>query len=285
MRTLSLSPALQGMAWMLLGSLAGTLIDSGVKALSSTYDTPQIVLGRLLCGLPFVLLIAAWRGDLKNLRPKRWRGHALRAVLSSGATFGFFFALGELPLTLLVALSFTAPLLIAVLAWPLLGEALGWRRGLAVALGFAGVWVLVNPGNAPWHPAYLAVAGSVLCWAGLSLSARRMANEPAGAMVLSTMPLSLVLAGSLSVDGWTPLEGWSIALFLGIGAAGATLHFSVIMAYRLAQAATVAPMEYAAVLWATLFGALFFDEVPTGALALGAALIIGAGLIILRARE
>ncbi len=112
-----------------------------------------------------------------------------------------------------------------------------------------------------------------------------MANEPAGAMVLSTMPLSLVLAGSLSVDGWTPLEGWSIALFLGIGAAGATLHFSVIMAYRLAQAATVAPMEYAAVLWATLFGALFFDEVPTGALALGAALIIGAGLIILRARE
>ena len=67
------------------------------------------MLGRLLFGLPFVLLIAGLRGDLKNLKPKRWPGHGLRAVLSCGATFGFFFALGELPLTLLVALSFTAP--------------------------------------------------------------------------------------------------------------------------------------------------------------------------------
>jgi len=284
MKALS-SPTLQGMAWMLLASLAGTLIDTGVKALSSHYDTPQIVLGRLVFGLPFVLLIAGVRGDLKNLKPKRWPGHGLRAVLSCGATFGFFFALGQLPLTLLVALSFTAPLLIAVLAWPLLGEPLGWRRGLAIVVGLAGVWVMINPGNAPWNPAYLAVAGSVLCWAGLSLSARRMAEEPAGAMVLSTMPVSLVLAGTLTVSSWVPLETWSLAIFLGVGAAGATLHFSVIMAYRLAQAATVAPMEYAAVLWASLFGALFFGEVPNGPMIAGAGLIIAAGLIVLRARE
>jgi drug/metabolite transporter (DMT)-like permease len=129
------------------------------------------------------------------------------------------------------------------------------------------------------------VAGSVLCWAGLSLSARRMAEEPAGAMVLSTMPVSLVLAGTLTVSSWVPLETWSLAIFLGVGAAGATLHFSVIMAYRLAQAATVAPVEYAAVLWASLFGALFFGEVPNGPMVAGAGLIIAAGLIVLRARE
>ena len=86
MKALS-SPTLQGMAWMLLASLAGTLIDTGVKALSSHYATPQIVLGRLVFGLPFVLLIAGFRGDLKNLKPKRWPGHGLRAVLSCGATF------------------------------------------------------------------------------------------------------------------------------------------------------------------------------------------------------
>ncbi|NBQ10880.1 MAG: DMT family transporter [Gammaproteobacteria bacterium] len=87
------------------------------------------------------------------------------------------------------------------------------------------------------------------------------------------------------VSSWVPLEPWSLAIFLGVGAAGATLHFSVIMAYRLAQAATVAPVEYAAVLWASLFGALFFGEVPNGPMIAGAGLIITAGLIVLRARE
>jgi len=270
---------------MLTAALMGCGIDAGVKLLQTGFDTPQIVFLRLIFSLPFVLGFALASGGLATLRPRRWRWHAFRACCASGATFGFFYALGELPLVLAITIAFAAPLMIAALSGPMLGERVGAVRWFGILIGFGGVLVAPQPGAVNWHPAMLAVLASTLCWALLALSARRVGHdEPSGAMVLGTMPLSLLIGGTLALPNWaTPSPGdW--LLFALVGFCGASVHYCVLFAYRATRAAVVAPMEYSSLMWAALLGWTFWGEVPVTTTLLGAAIIIGGGMIVLRAR-
>jgi len=268
---------------MILATLVGSIIDVCVKALQGGFDTPQIVLLRLLCSLPFVMLFAGLGGGLGSIRPKRPAWHLLRAFAAAGATFGFFYALGELPLILCVTIGFTAPLLIALLSRPFLGEVVGLRRWLGIIIGLAGILLALQPGTAVWHPAMLAVLASTLCWAVLALSARRIGgDEPTGAMVVFTIPVSLIVALVMTLDDWVAPSADQWALFALAGFCGASVHYCVVYAYRATRAAVVAPMEYTALLWAALLGFLFWGEVPTGWTLVGAAVIILGGLIVLR---
>jgi drug/metabolite transporter (DMT)-like permease len=177
--------ALAGVGWMTGAMAAGTGIDAGVKALQGAFDTPQIVFLRLLFALPVILTTIHFAGGFGTLRTLRWRWHAFRACCASGATFGFFFALGELPLVVAVTIGFAAPLIVAALSRPVLGERVGPVRWAGIATGFAGVLVALQPGTTAWHPAMLVVLGSTTCWALLALSARRIGeDERMGAMVL-----------------------------------------------------------------------------------------------------
>ncbi len=268
---------------MVLAALVGSGIDASVKALQSGFDTPQIVLLRLLFALPFVLLFAHLSGGLGSIRPKRPAWHVLRAVCASGATFGFFYALGELPLLLCATIGFASPLLIALLSRPFLGERVGLRRWVGIMIGFIGVLVALQPGTTAWHPAMLAILGSTLCWAMLAISARRIgADEPTGAMVIFTMPLSLVIAFSLTLTEWVTPAPVDWLLFALAGICGAAVHYCVVFAYSHTRAATVAPMEYTGLLWAALLGFMFWNEIPSLWTLVGAAVIIIGGLIVLR---
>ena len=272
-----------GAAWMILATLVGSIIDVSVKALQDGFDTPQIVLLRLLCSLPFVVLFAQLGGGLGSIRPKRPAWHVLRSFAAAGATFGFFYALGELPLMLCVTIGFAAPLIIALLSRPFLGEVVGARRWLGIIVGFVGVLLALQPGTAVWHPAMLAVLASTVCWAVLALSARRIGgDEPTGAMVVFTIPVSLIVALTMTLGDWVAPTATQWALFALAGFCGATVHYCVVYAYRATRAAVVAPMEYTALLWAALLGFLFWGEVPTGWTVVGAAVIILGGLIVLR---
>lgn len=272
-----------GAAWMILATGVGSIIDVCVKALQAGFDTPQIVLLRLLCSLPFVLLFAQLGGGLGSIRPKRPGWHVLRSLAAAGATFGFFYALGELPLMLCVTIGFAAPLLIALLSRPFLGEEVGLRRWLGIIIGFAGVLLALQPGTAVWHPAMLAVLASTLCWAVLALSARKIgADEPTGAMVVFTIPVSLLVALALTLGHWVTPTPMQWVLFGLAGFCGASVHYCVVYAYRATRAAVIAPMEYTALLWAALLGFLFWGEIPTLWTLIGAAVIILGGLIVLR---
>ena len=276
---------LAGAAWMLAGALAGTTIDTGVKLLQAGFDTPQIVFLRLLFGLPFVLAFAVASGGVASLRPRRWGWHAFRAGCASAATFGFFYALGELPLVLAITIAFAAPLMIAALSAPLLGERVGAVRWAGILVGFAGVLLALQPGSLGWHPAMLAALGSTLGWSLLALSARRIGrDEPSGAMVLCTMPLSLLIGSVLAVPAWVTPVGTDWLLFALIGFCGASVHYCAVFAYRSANAALVAPMEYSALIWGALLGFLVFGEIPTPPTLLGALVIVTGGMVVLRAR-
>jgi drug/metabolite transporter (DMT)-like permease len=277
---------MRGAAWMVLAALAASTLDACVKALADDYHTAQIVLLRLLFALPLVLLFAYFAGDFGRIGPRRWGWHALRACCAAGAIFGFFYALGVLPLVTAVAIGFASPLLIGLLSRPFLGESVGLHRWMGMLVGFAGVLVVLGPGAAAWHPGMLAALASALCWAVLSLSARRIGHdEPVSAMVLFTVPLSLVVAALMTHGRWVAPTPADWALFALAGLCGGGVHFCVVYAYRAARAASVAPVEYTALLWAALFGWVFWREVPGIAVVCGSAIIAAGGVVVLRARD
>jgi drug/metabolite transporter (DMT)-like permease len=276
----------RGAAWMLFAAFAGSLLDASIKQLAESYQTPQIVLLRLLFSLPLVLWYAHVEGGVSNIWPTYWGWHVVRALCAAGATFGFYFALGVLPLMTAVAIGFASPLLVGLLSRPVLGEHVGPHRWLGMLIGFAGVLMVLQPRAAVWHPGMLAALGAAFCWAVLSLSARRVGpEEPVAAMVLFTIPLSLLVASVLAIEQWATPSPADWLLFAFTGLCGGAVHFGIVFAYRAARAASIAPLEYTALIWAALLGWLFWQEVPSAAVTLGAAVIVAGGAVVLRARN
>ena len=123
----------------------------------------------------FFLLTARFYGGLGSLQTSRWKWHLLRTLLATGAMFGFFYGLSRLPLVNALTIAFTAPLFVTGLSVPFLGEHVGWRRWLAVIVGFIGVLIVLRPGPGMFTPAAIGLIIAAACYAGLALTARKLA--------------------------------------------------------------------------------------------------------------
>ncbi len=275
-----------GVSLMSLGMFTAAGIDISVKALTGGFDTPQIVLLRSLFALPAVLLICHYQSGLKSLATPRWGWQLYRGFLTAGANFGFFYALAHVPIVTALLLSYIGPVLIVLLSRPLLGERVGLHQWLGIGVAFAGVVVVLRPDSLSLPPAALAVFGSALCWALLSISNRRLAGEvPAGVLTFYTVPISALLAGLLTIGEWTAPAGTDWLLFAIAGCCGAGAHLLVAMAYRHANAAVIAPFEYTALIWISLAGYLFWNEQPDVFTWVGGGGVILGGWLAMRSRE
>jgi drug/metabolite transporter (DMT)-like permease len=226
----------------------------------------------------------------------------LRATIMFGAYTAYYMAFPALPLADAVALYFTVPLFVTALAGPFLGERTHWGVWLAVLLGFAGVMVMLQPGSGLFEPAALlsllaaALYGMAMLMArkfGDTLSASVMAFYQNGVFMVGAGLAALLLHGlgvvraehpsvSFLVRPWVMpslTDGLLIAACGVVAAAGIMLLTN---AYRVARASTVTPFEYTGILWAPLWGFLFFSEVPRATTLAGAAVIVVAGLLALR---
>jgi len=285
----------RGAAYMCVAMFMAACVDIAVKALAGGYGTAQIVLLRIVLSLPLVLVFCHLQGGLRSLLAPRWGWQTYRGFLAAGANFGFFFSLSELPLLTAVLLAYISPVLIVLLARPLLGEQIGLNRWLGVGVAVSGVLLMRGPGapridlDEPLSgPALgaLAVLASALCWALLSLSNRQLATrETPAVMLFYTMPLSGVLAAVLAAGEWVAPAPRDWLWFLLAGCCGGAIHFSVVLAYRYAPAGAIAPLEYTNLIWAALGAFLLFGEVPNASAALGGGAIIVGGYLALRARS
>lgn len=182
-------------AFLMFGMFAGLSLDLIAKWLLADYSLQQFVFLRSIFGLLIFVAISRWYGGIGNLKTKRWKAHLLRTVLATGAMFGFFFGLKFMPLVNALTLAFTAPLIVTALSVPVLGEHVGWRRWLAVIVGFVGVLIVLRPGAGMLTPAALALLVAAFCYAGLAVSARKLATTE------STLSLSVyVIAGPLVIS-------------------------------------------------------------------------------------
>ncbi|NOX49087.1 MAG: DMT family transporter [Gammaproteobacteria bacterium] len=272
-----------GAIYMCAAMLGGTSIDIAVKALAADFSTAQIVLLRSLFALPIVLTLVGQQVGFAALTNVSWRWQLWRGVLTAGANFGFFYGLIHIELVTALMIAYVSPVLIVLLAKPLLGEPIGTGKLIGVMVGFAGVLFVIQPDSFDIHPGIWAILGSALSWALLSLSNRRLAGSvPAAVMTFYTYPVALILGAILTWDSWVTPQGADWALFALAGFGSVVAHGFAVLAYKNAAAGTIAPFEYTALIWITLAGYIFWGEIPAWTVWVGGAGVILGGYIALR---
>lgn len=272
----------KAIGYLLFGVLGGLGLDLCAKGLLVNYSLAQFVFLRSSVGLAIFLLLARQFGGLESLVTRKWGWHLLRTLLATGAMFGFFYGLARMPLVNALTLGFTAPLMVTALSVPLLGEHVGWRRWIAVSIGFLGVLIILRPGRNDVSTADIAVLIAAFCYACLAITARKLSTtETSFSLSVYVISGPLIASGSmLSTGGWLAPNSNGWILFVLAGACSVIAWIGIIGGYRRAAPAMLAPFEYTALIGAALAGYLIWDEVPDRWVVTGAIIIIASGLFV-----
>ncbi len=254
--------------------------DALVKSVGGKLPITEIVFFGTLFNFIVILILRPrgerWRDMWRMNHPKRV---LLRAFCGIVAGLASTFAFTTIPLAEVYAIIFLTPVLVTLLSIPLLGESVGWRRLSAVAIGLAGMLLVVKPGFRDLHLGHLA-AGAVAITGACSMIIMRMIghSERRVSLVGVLMTLSLVASGVLMIPVfvWPSLD--ALAPLALVGIFGGTGQLTILAATRNVSANRVAPAQYSQIIWAVVFGALFFREVPDGVALVGIALIGFSGL-------
>jgi drug/metabolite transporter (DMT)-like permease len=217
---------------------------------------------------------------------QHWRWHVVRGAMFCAMTGINFWALQYLQLAVTSSIFFIVPILIALMAAPMLGEKLDAGRWMAIVAGFAGVLVIVRPGSAEFHPAMLLSLVNAALYALFNLTTRHLAAyDPPETIQYLPAVVAAVLLAPFAIAGWqspaTWLE-WAILCLLGV--LGGLGHYLLALAHRYAPATVIAPFLYQQVIYMALFGYLVFGDVPGAGVWVGAAIVIASGLYLF-ARE
>lgn len=271
---------LMGILFMCLASSLFPLMNGIAKLMSQTYSSEQVVWARTLSHLLIVLALLLPRYGWRILRTRRPRVQLARSCMLIGSTFLFFTAIKVVPVAQAAAVSFVAPLIVVLLAGPMLGERITVGRVIAVVVGFAGVLVVIRPGADVFQPAALLIVGSATCYAVYQLLTRHVAgiDAPETSVVYSAL-VGSVLMSAVVPFAWRTPDGWAdVALLASLGALGAAGHYCIARAMTYAPANFVSPFQYWQLVGSVIVGWLMFAEVPDAFVWLGAALVVGAGL-------
>jgi len=234
-----------------------SIMDAVIKEAGARLDTPQVVMLRYAFGLLAVLPIAL-SGRVALPTRGTFRRASLRVAFTISTAFLFFKTLTLLPLAEAVAITFTAPFFMLLASRILLGEAMPPKALSAIAVGFVGVVVMV-----------------------IGRGGFDEGHDPVVALVLAQNLTAFLASVPFGLAVWTTPSAETVWLFVAAGALGTAGHLCFAFAYGRAPASRLAPLEYTAFLWATVFGAMFFGEVPSAWTLAGAALIVGACLMVM----
>jgi drug/metabolite transporter (DMT)-like permease len=279
------SARLAGIALMLASVCMFSFGDALGKFIVATYSVGQFMLLRA-CAALVLIGPSIWRRRAEFRRLERPHLQLVRVVLSTLEIAAFFLAAAYLPLADVVTYYLATPIFVTALSAVVLRERVGWRRWSAIVIGFCGVLIALKPSaqTLTW-PAMIALAGS-LAFSWLMLITRSLRATPdivlASAQFLGTLVFGILVAPF----GWiTPTWG-HLGLFFAAGAISVCALLCVNRSLKLAPASTVAPYQYSLIVWAVMFGYIVFGDIPQTHTALGAAIIIAAGLyIFLRERK
>lgn len=255
--------------------------DVVIKYLGASYSVFQIVFFSVLFGFPVTMLLLMGEPKPETLRPKYPFWTALRsiAVVFTGATA--FYAFSTLPLTQTYAIIFAMPVLITLLAIPVLGERIGIRRASAVVVGLVGVLIVLRPGAADLNLGHLSALAAAFGGALVSVILRKIGSEERSVtLMLYPMMANFIVMGALLPFVYEPMPLLDMALMGLVAILALLAMWLVILAYRMADAVIVAPMQYSQILWAVFFGTMFFGEGVDQATVIGAAVIIASGVYI-----
>ncbi len=287
---------LLGPAYKIASTLAFAVMLVAVKLLSGRVPAGEIVFFRSALALFPVIAMVAWQGQLRTgLKTSRPGGHVIRSMVGVSAMALWFSGVQRLPLADALAITYAAPLLTVALAAVLLGEVVRAHRWSAVAVGFAGVLIVLSPHLGDFGQALEGGAatgamfcfGSALFMAFAQIQIRNLAaTESTGAIVVYFSLGSALFSLTTVPFGWVMPTLSDAALLATCGLFGGLGQIFLTQSMQYADASVVAPLEYASMLWAVVAGLWLFGEVPSLTVAVGATIIIGSGVaIVLRERR
>ncbi|UZE49920.1 DMT family transporter [Rhodopseudomonas sp. P2A-2r] len=276
---------LAGIGLMLAGICLFAFGDAIGKLLVTTYSVGQLLLLRAGAAL-LVLAPSIWRHRREFLRLERPWLQLLRMVLSTVDVAAFFCATAYLPLADVITYYLAVPIFVTAGSAIFLGEPVGWRRWSAVAVGFCGVLVALQPSASSFTwPALIALCGSA-SFATLMLMTRSLRAAPDVVLASTQFIGSLSFGAVMAPIGWIAPTAADYALFLLGGVTSVSALLCVNRSLKLAPASVVVPYQYTMIIWAVLFGYAVFGDLPSVATLAGAAIIVAAGLyIFLRERK
>ena len=293
---------IMGAASSIIAVICFSINDVAIKFLSGNYALHQVVLFRSIIGLFFLLFfILPFSGGWKALSTKRLGIHLLRGCCVVFANMSFFLGLAALPLAEGVAIFFISPMVITIFSVIFLKETVGSRRWLAIILGLIGVIIMVRPGTEAFQFAAILLLMAAVGYATLHMLTRYIGRTESAATMSFYIQITFIfvsiLFGLILGDGrysggsdpsleflfrewsWPVINDYYI--LVAIGAASALGGFFISQAYRVSEAAFVAPFEYIALPMAIVWGILVFGEWPDIVSYLGIALILGSGLYMI----
>lgn len=281
----STTSPLKGIGLMLIALSLFSVLDTTAKYMATVVELPvtQVVWCRFVSQFLLIVMVTGVLAVPRLLSTRRLKHQLARSTLMLFSTVLNFLALRHLQLDQTQTVYFLAPFIVALLAGPFLGEWVGWRRMLAIIVGFCGILVVVRPGYVEFEPALIFAFGSMLCYSVFMLLTRYLATYDAPEVTLfySLLAGTYVMAPFAIVDWVWPTDGKVWLLLASMGFWGGLGHYIFIVAYRHAPASTLAPFIYLGLITHTAGGYLVFNQVPDQWTLAGASIVIASGVYLL----
>jgi drug/metabolite transporter (DMT)-like permease len=273
---------LLGIGLMLLAVLCFAALDATSKSLTQTFPVPLLVWARYAVHLALMIVFLAPSMKARLIETRRPGLQVARALMLLGTTGCAMASFRTMPLAEATAVVFAAPLAVALLAGPVLGERVGRVRWLAVGAGCVGMLLVARPGGVMSVAGIAWALGAAACYTAYQLQTRLLAPGENTLTMLFYTALVGTAATSLGLPlfwggGPWPTPTQTLLIF-SLGVYGGVGHFFLIRAFRYATASTLSPFTYAQLVWAGLFGWLFHDHLPDGVSLAGMAIIAAASI-------
>ena len=271
-----------GFLYMFLSVCTFSVMDLLVKW-SSDYPTGEVLFFRGFFGLlPTYFLIP--KNKLKTFyTTERSKEHLFRCLMGLMALIAIVIALRELPLAVVVSLSYAAPLFITVLSIFLLSEKVGVFRWLAVIVGFIGVIIIAEPGFKGMNYLYFLPLIFCIGMAFVTITIRKLSTTEPIWLISIFFTITISIAGLATIPmGWKMPNFQDFILLALIGVTGGSANLFLTQSYKLSEVSLVAPLKYLALVFAIFFGYFIWNEIPTIKTLIGASLVVLASLIIFR---
>jgi len=277
-----MSPNTKGALLGLLGFGFFATHDVLVKHLGATYSPFQIIFFSMIFGFPLISIMLVRDISAENLRPHHPWWSALRVVSILVSTVCVFYAFSVLPLAQTYSILFSVPLIITLLSIPILGERVGLHRGGAILVGLIGVLIVVRPGTTELTLGHAAALIGAFATSMTSVVVRRIGRDERN-VVLLLFPMlgSFLVMGGLMPFDYKPMPLLDLGAVALLSLLGFAALNCLIGAYKSGEAVIVAPMQYSQILWASIYGFVFFSETPDRQTLIGALVIIASGGYIL----
>jgi drug/metabolite transporter (DMT)-like permease len=276
------SNLLVGVMFICLSGITSPLMNGVAKLLGESYNSLQISWARAFGHILFMLAVFVPRFGLRMLRTRRPGKHLARSACLFISNLAYFFAITFIPIGKAASINMIGPLLVAALAWPMLGERTTGGRVIAVFVGFVGVLVIIRPGSEVFHWAALIIIFSALMNALYQIFTREVADTEAAetSAIYSSVVGAFGMLLVLPFVWRTPSSAFHLGLFCSLGVLGAISHYFIALSLRFAPANIVTPFQYVQMLGSVLVGFLLFGDLPDAMTWLGAATVIACGLYI-----